>query len=120
VLFNNELVGVRDTEILDYAEKLIKDWNVEIVLPDPAQYAMNNALYERGKTIHKLFTQYGGVEKIKYIHNTKRHFEQHKIYIPMKYQKLIKSLKQLTYNKKGRIRKINDHSAGSFGLRGKA
>jgi len=113
-LFNDERVGLRDTEALDLAESIIKDWKVEITLPDPSQYPMNNALSDKGVSVHKLFTKYGGQAKDMYVRNTKRHFERSMIHIPKKYEKLIKSVKQLSYDKKGKIRKINDHSWDSL------
>lgn len=114
ILFNDELIGLRDTEALDYAEKLVKEYNVEIVLADPAQYSMNNMLADRGLTIHKLYTYKGGQEKRVYVSNVKRHFEHRIIHVPKAYTKLINSIKQLTYDEKGKIRKVQDHSFDSL------
>jgi len=114
VLFNDELAGVRDKEAVDFAERTCKKWGVEIVLPDPAQYPLNYALSERGLTVHRLFSVKGGIDKLAYVSTAKRHFERCIIHIPKKYDKLISSLKQLSYDKKGRIRKINDHSSDSL------
>jgi len=114
VLFSGEKVGIRDTEALELAEAIIKEWKAEITLPDPSQYPMNNALADRGVAVHKIFTKYGGQAKDMYVRNAKRHFDNAKIHIPKKYEKLIKSIKQLSYDKKGKIRKINDHSWDSM------
>lgn len=114
VLYNNELVGLRDVEALEFTEKIMDTWKVEVALPDPSQYPMNNALSDKGLTVHKLFTKYGGQAKDMYVRNVKRHFEKGKIHIPKAYEKLIKSIRQLTYDKKGKIRKINDHSWDSL------
>ena len=114
ILFNEELIGVRDSEALKRVEQICKEYNIEIILPDPAQYSMNSLLADKGLTIHELFTLHGGQEKQKYVSNTKRHFEHHLIHIPRKYDKLINSIKQLSYDKKGRVRKRNDHSWDSL------
>jgi len=114
VLFNEELVGVRDEEALKMAEDLAKLWDIEIILPDPAQYPFNNQLIERGLTVYQLFTQYGGQEKLRYVSNAIRHFERKIIFIPQKYEKLIRSIRTLSYDSKGKIRKKNDHSWDSL------
>jgi len=114
VLYANELTAVRDYEVLDHVDKLVPQWNVEILYPDPENYSMNNMLEDRGHTIHKLYSQHGGQEKLKYVRNVKWHFENQKLHIPKAYDKLINSIQGLTYDEKGNIRKINDHSWDSL------
>jgi len=114
ILFNEELIGVRDEEALKTAEDLCKLWTIPIVLPDPAQYPFNNQLIERGLTVYQLFTQYGGQEKLRYASNTIRHFERYILFVPQKFEKLIRSVRGLSYDSKGKIRKKNDHSWDSL------
>ena len=114
VLFNDELTGVRDIEALGVSKRLGDRFGVEIYLPDPAQYPMYYALIDAGLTVHRLFSFKGGAEKEMYVANAKRHFERKIIHIPVAFSKLCSSVKQLTYDKNGKIRKINDHSWDSL------
>jgi hypothetical protein len=67
-----------------------------------------------GYSIHKLFSFEGGDEKTEYLYVLKKYVERHDIKIPRCFQALIKSLKNLTYDSTGKIRKSNDHAFDSL------
>jgi len=110
VLAHLELKGQTDEEKIDTAVDMAKKWNVEIIRPDPAQWAYNNQLSNRGFAVHELFAFEGGQEKKTYLFTLKRLIERHQLVIPCAFTDLIRSLKQLTYDKRGKVRKSDDHS----------
>lgn len=93
---------------------LAQKWGTEIIRPDRAQWAYNNQLRNRGFAIHELLAFEGGQEKKTYIYTLKKLIERHLLVIPCVFEDLIRSLKQLTYDKKGRVRKSDDHSFDSL------
>jgi len=114
VLEHLELLGQTDAEKLDKAVELAKKWNAEIIRPDPREWAYNNELANRGFAIHELFAFEGGQEKKTYVYTLKKLIERHLLVIPCKFEDLIRSLKHLTYDDKGKIRKKDDHAFDSL------
>ena len=118
VLEAHETVGLTDQEKLDLAVQLAKDWQVEVIRPDPREWALNGWIAERVEAgVHELFTgEEGGNEKYKYVATLKKFVERHKVCIPSHQDNddLIRSLKNLTYDEKGKIRKQDDHSADAM------
>jgi len=110
VLFAEELVGASDQYKINRIDELCKKWSVPIIRPDPREWSLNNQLLNRGYAVHELFGFKGGQEKIDYLYAMKRFIERHALIIPKAYEKLVESLKGLTYDKQGKIRKANDHS----------
>lgn len=114
VLFSQELVGQTDSEKIHFASELAKNLQIEIIRPDPREWAYNNALSNLGFAVHKLFNVEGGKDKTQYVYTIKRYIERHMIVIPCAFEDLIRSLKQLSYDEHGVIRKQDDHSFDSL------
>jgi hypothetical protein len=118
VLETHETVGLTDQEKLDLAVELCKKWQCEVIRPDPREWALNDWLAERVEAgVHELFTgPEGGNEKYKYVATMKKFFERHRVCIPRHQDNddLIRSLRNLTYDETGKIRKQDDHSADAM------
>jgi|GEM_PF-2397470 len=114
VLAHKELVGQSDRDKIDEAIEMAKEWNIEIVRPDPREWAYNNELGEKGFTIHELFADKGPDDKGEYIFTAKKYIERHWVVIPCVFEDLIRSLKNLTWDETGKIRKSDDHSFDAF------
>jgi hypothetical protein len=110
ILFAREIAGgTRDTDILATMEKDMRDWQVPEFAPDPAQWGMGQAMEDRGFTSIQLEPD----NEERYF-NARRIVENHLCIIPVVYQELIKSLRNLVYDDAGQIVKINDHMADTF------
>lgn len=114
VLFSAEKVGQSDKEKVGFAANLAKNLLCEIIRPDPREWAYNNALASLGFAVHELFSFEGGQEKNTYLYVLKKYIERHRIIIPCAFEDLIRSFKQLTYDDKGNIVKVDDHSFDSL------
>jgi len=114
VLDHKELYGQSDQEKIQTAVDMANTLGVEIIRPDPAQSAYNNTLMDKGFTVHELFSFEGGQEKETYIATCKRYIERHNLQIPKAYVTLLRSLRNLTYDKNGKVRKVDDHSFDSL------
>lgn len=114
ILDHVELYGQTDEEKIKTADDMAKKWNIEIIRPDPEQWAYSNVLIDKGYAVHELFGFAGGEEKAEYLYTLKKFIERHKIIIPMAFESLIRSLKNLTYDKNGKIRKVDDHPFDSL------
>lgn len=114
VLFSIEKVGLNDGEKVGLGANLAKEWTCDIIRPDPREWAYNNVLAGLGFAVHELFSFEGGQEKNTYVFALKKYIERHKLIIPCAFEDLIRSLKQLSYNEKGAIRKTDDHSFDSL------
>ena len=116
VLAAYETVGLTDTEKVDYALELAKTWEVEVVRPDPREWVLNGMIAEKGYAVHELFSFEGGQEKYQYVATLKKYVERHRLRIPREqpFEDLIRSLRNLTYDDAGKIRKQDDHSADAM------
>jgi len=115
VLSSQEVVGLSDDEKVQMGIDVAKEWNIEIIRPDPREYPFNNALTDAGFAVHELFTfERGDKEKNEYVHTLKRFVERHQLVIPCVFEDLIRSLKNLAYDNKGKVRKHDDHSFDSL------
>jgi len=114
VLHAEELVVANDDLKVERVVELANQWEVSIIRPDPAQFPFNNELINRGFAVHELFSFEGGQEKLSYIHCAKKHVERHWVIIPKAFNKLIESLRSISWDDKGKIRKENDHSFDMF------
>lgn len=109
-----ELIGQTDQEKVQIALDLCKKWDIEIVRPDPREWVLNNQIADAGYAVHELFSFSGGSEKYQYIATLKKYVERHKLVLPARVQQnedLIRSLRNLTFDEAGKIRKQDDHSA---------
>lgn len=118
VLEAHETTGLTDQEKLDLAVELATRWQVEVIRPDPREWALNGWLSERVQAgVHELFTGVeGGNEKYKYVAALKKYVERHRLCIPRHESNddLVRSLRNLTYDENGKIRKQDDHSADAM------
>lgn len=114
VLHSEEEVGASDDEKIQKGIDIAKKWHIEIIRPDPREWSFNNTLADAGFAIHELFGFEGGQEKNTYLHTIKKLIERHKMLIPCAFEDLIRSLKNLTYDKDGKVRKVDDHSFDSL------
>jgi hypothetical protein len=109
-----EFTGLTDTEKIAYADELAKKWNIDIIRPDPREWTLNGMLADKGYAIHELFSFEGGNEKYEYVGTMKKYIERHQVIIPNIFEDLIRSLRMLAYDDKGKIRKLDDHSSDAF------
>lgn len=114
VLGSKERVGMSDKEKIDTGDDMAKLWSVDILRPDPREWAYNNALTGRGYAVHELFSFEGGQEKNTYLYNLKRIVERHHLVIPVAFEDLIRSMRNLAFDKRGKVRKADDHSFDSL------
>lgn len=110
VLHAEEQVGLTDRMQIERAVELAKKFYVSTIRPDPSHEYYNNELRWKGLAVHEVFAFEGGKEKDDYLFNLKKYFERHTILIPAAFTDLIRSLRNLTFNKKGKIMKKDDHS----------
>lgn len=112
VLFNDEQLGMRDTEKPDWIDKTCKQYDTHTIIPDPAVSGkhLNEPLEEKGYAVFIIAEQ----NKIERVHNAINFVENHKIIIPKAYWYLTASLRKLAWDKNGKIRKIDDHSFDSL------
>jgi hypothetical protein len=111
VLDAQEVVGVSDSAKIQKAINIAKEWKINVLRPDPREWAYNNTLRNKGFTVHELWTDKGGEDKYVYLYTLQRFIEHHSLIIPYKFKGLIDSLKNLTYTDDGKIAKKNDHYA---------
>jgi len=114
VLDHKELTGQSDGQKINTAVAMAEKWAINIIRPDPREWAYNNALADREFAVHELFSDEGGKDKSKYIFTAKKFIERHWVVIPCIFEDLIRSLKNLTWDDKGKIRKVDDHSFDCF------
>lgn len=114
VLDFKELYGQDTDEKIGTADNMAKKWSIEIIRPDPEQWAYAEKLQDMGYAVHELFSFEGGNEKERYVYNLKKYVERHNIKIPKIFQSLIRSLKNLTYDESGKVRKVDDHCFDSL------
>lgn len=118
VLDAYETVGLTDEEKMDFALELAQKWQVEVIRPDPREWALNNWIAQRSEAaVHELFKgPEGGNEKYKYLASLKKFVERHKLVIPKSQEcdDLVRSMRCLTYDETGKIRKKDDHSSDAM------
>jgi len=113
ILESVELTGQSNQDKIETAIDYTKKWHINTIRPDPSEPAYNTELANLGFAVHELFSFEGGKEKRKYVWVMKRFIERHNLIIPCIFKDLIRSLKNLAYDKKGNIRKADDHSFDS-------
>lgn len=108
ILFNDELKGARDEEILEWINNNCKEWKCYTICPDPsaAGFLLSQKLEDEGYAVY-LLDESGKTERL---FNIKKFIERHLFIIPKAYWCLTKSLKKASYDDKGNVRKIDDHS----------
>ena len=111
VLFNEELMSAMIEEKLRWVKENLDKWKVDIIYPDPEERGMIQALANIGDwAIIRIWEVLGHQAKSELMLNGKRVFEKHLIFIPKKFDSLIRSLKQMSMDERGKIIKRHDHS----------
>jgi len=115
VLDSLERTGQNDQEKVQTAIDLATKWQCSIIRPDPREWSFNNILSDKGFAVHEIFSfERADLEKNKYLYTLKKYVERHQILIPMAFTDLIRSLKNLSYDERGKVRKRDDHSFDSL------
>lgn len=118
VLHNETKMGVSDTEKIQTAIDIAREWEIGIVRPDPREWAYNNAIAKKGLTVQPLFSFDGPEEKGTYLYTFKRFVERHSVHIPCIFQDFLKCLKQMGFDDNGKVIKKRDHNfdSGLYGI----
>lgn len=118
VLFNDEQIGMRDTEKPDWIDKICQQYRTHTFIPDPNASGkhLNEPLEEKGYAVYIIAEK----EKIERVYKVISFVEKHKIVIPKAFWYLTSSLRKLAWDKNGKIRKVDDHSfdALSYSMEG--
>lgn len=111
VLWNDEQLGLREEEKLDWIDNNMMSFNTWTFIPDPAVAGkhLNEKLEEKGYSIYIIPVD----EKTARVYNVINFVEKHKIIIPKAFWYLTQSLRRLAW-KNNKIRKIGDHSFDSL------
>jgi len=107
VLFNDEQLGLREEEKVDWIYDNMQKWKTWTFIPDPAVAGkhLNEKMEDKGYSVYIIPES----EKLSRIYNVINFVEKHKIVIPKAYWYLTQSLRKACW-KDGKIRKIDDHS----------
>jgi len=115
VLFNEEIMSALIEEKLQWAKGYLDSYGVGVVYPDPEERAMNQALENVGDwAIIRIWEVLGQKAKSELMLNIKRFSEKHEIIIPKAFDTLIRSLKQMSMDKRGKVIKRHDHGYDSL------
>jgi len=112
ILFNDEIIGLRPEELVKWIIDNLKKHKCFTITPDPsaAGAIISKKLDEVGIAVYLI----GEAEKQQRVWTVKKIVERHAIIIPKAFWHLMESISKLSYNDKGKIRKINDHSFDSL------
>lgn len=108
ILYSDE----RRNETLDGLEHWVTstmdNWNTDTFIPDPSIGGKNlsDKIDDKGYAVYTI----GEAEKGERVLLVKRIVERHLFIIPQAFWKLITSMRQLAWDKEGKIRKFNDHA----------
>lgn len=107
VLFNDEQIGLREDEKVNWIEEHMKEWKTWTFIPDPAASGkhLNEPLEDKGYAIYIIPEH----EKAERVFNVINFVEKHKIVVPKAFWYMTQSLRKLAW-KDNKIRKIGDHS----------
>jgi len=107
VLFNDEQLGLREEEKVDWIYDNMQKWKTWTFIPDPAVAGkhLNEKMEDKGYSVYIIPES----EKLARIYNVINFVEKHKFVIPKAYWYLTQSLRKACW-KDGKIRKIDDHS----------
>lgn len=112
VLFSSEIKGVRVSELMSWISENCEQHKAYTIIPDPSigGQAISEALSGLGFAIYVIDSQ----RKDERIFNLRGLVERHLMIIPKAFTYLIESLKTVSYDERGKIRKLNDHSFDSL------
>jgi hypothetical protein len=112
ILYNDEKRNEAFRDVVSWADREMKRWNTDIFVPDPSisTKAVSSEMDVKGFAVYIIAEN----EKEIRVVLSKRIVERHAIIIPRAYWKLIESLRKAARDKKGKVRKVNDHSFDTF------
>lgn len=112
VLYSDEMRDDRPDEIIQWLERELKEYDVETFIPDPsvAGQEISRIMGDRGYSVWVI----GEGEKDDRVIRVQRFVNKHILVVPKAYWKLMTSLRQLSWDKSGKITKYNDHSFDSI------
>jgi len=110
VLFNDEIIELREETVINWIFHYCKKLRVYEITPDPSRASYRLKLEEKGLAVNIVDPN----EKDEWIGNVKKLMERHLLIIPKRFINLIRSLKKVTYDERGNIRKVDDHSFDSL------
>lgn len=113
-LFNEEQLGIREEEKIDWIDSNCKRLKVWTFVPDPAASGthINEKLEDMGYSVYSIAEQ----EKVARVYNLINFVEKHSLVIPKAFWYLTQSLRKTAWDTKreGKIRKVDDHSFDSL------
>jgi len=113
VLHNDEQMGLREEEKVDWIKREMGKWKTSTFIPDPAVAGkhLNEKLDDEGYAVYMLAEQ----DKLPRVFNIINFVEKHKIIIPKAFWFMTQSLRKLAWKKTGlKLRKVDDHSFDSL------
>lgn len=113
VLHNDEQMGLREEEKVDWIKREMVKWKTSTFIPDPAVAGkhLNEKLDDEGYAVYMLAEQ----DKLPRVFNIINFVEKHKIIIPKAFWFMTQSLRKLAWKKTGlKLRKVDDHSFDSL------
>jgi hypothetical protein len=115
VLYSDERTGASSEEILRWINDTAKEYKLYEIFADPEERAMRQAIENMDYSTPNVWAAAGGGSiKKQYVNNLRRHVERHILIIPMKFEYLVQSVEELSYEENGDVRKHNDHSFDSL------
>lgn len=112
VLYNDEQMGIREEEKIDWITREMKRLKANVFIPDPAIAGkhLDEKLDDRGFAVYILAEQ----DKLRRVFNIINFVEKHKIIIPKAFWYLTQSLRKLAWKTAAKkLRKFDDHSFDS-------
>lgn len=108
ILYSDEMRNASLDELEHWVTSTMDKWNCDTFVPDPSIGGkdLSKKLDDKGYAVYMI----GEAEKEERVLLVKRIVERHLFIIPQAFWKLITSMRQLAWDKEGKIRKFNDHS----------
>ena len=108
VLYSDEMRDENPREILSWIERELGRFKVETFIPDPAiaGQEITRLMMNKGYSVWVIATG----DKDSRVWRVRRIVERHLVIIPKAFWKLTDSMRKVSWDKRGKIRKLNDHS----------
>ena len=112
VLFNDEIIGYREEDKIDWIHANCQEHDTWTFIPDPAVAGkpLNEKLEDLGYAVYVIPES----DKSERVYNLINFAEKHKIIIPKAFWHLTQSMKKCAWDKDSKIRKVDDHSFDSL------
>lgn len=112
VLFNDEQIGLREEDKVEWVHTNCQQWKTWDFIPDPAVggKALNEKFEDLGYAVFVIPEQ----DKAERVYNLINFVEKRKIIVPNIFWHLTQSLRKCAWDSDGKIRKVDDHSFDSL------